>query len=385
MNTSALAEALSEIDNPAVIEEVLTESSVDIQSASLNNNQPTLQDLYNRYLSRRRNRSPATIAQYKRTIPRFIDFAQKHELKYPGSITTEIVDEWVDTLFETHEADATIVTYTKNVRAWLNWISKRNLCTGSVVHILNKDDLGLAPNVRDAALPAAEAIGTLHRLQTQRRGANRHAIMELSWNVGLRLGSIHSLDVPDFHPEGNKLLLRHRPETGTRLKNGSEGDSKPGDGERNVTLHPKTVDALERYIECERPDVTDEYGREPLFATSSGGRASQSTLRRWIYDATSCRWADVNESELSCDGTCSPDSDVCPFSYSPHAIRRGAIVSHLTGGLGYGDASERFDVSIRVLKRHYDPRTKEQRKNDRESNVRNAWSDRSASNNRVRS
>jgi len=60
------------------------------------------------------------------------------------------------------------------------------------------------------------------------------------------------------------------------------------DGERIIILRPQAVEALSLYIYTERPDVADEYGRPPLFATKQG-RASQSTLRRWIYDATSCR------------------------------------------------------------------------------------------------
>jgi hypothetical protein len=134
------------------------------------------------------------------------------------------------------------------------------------------------------------------------------------------------------------------------------------------------IDAVQLYIQTTRHDVTDAYGREPLFTTQYG-RPSKSTLRRWVYEATSCRWLTVENESQSCDGTCHPDTNVCSYSYYPHAIRRGSIVEHLSGGLRPDLASERFDVSTKIIKKHYDPRTKRQRKEDRSESVRNAWSE----------
>ncbi len=120
--------------------------------------------------------------------------------------------------------------------------------------------------------------------------------------------------------------------------------------------------------------MTDGNGREPLFATAQG-RAVRSTLRIWVYQATSCRWVADDAGDLFCDGSCNPDSNVCLHSHYPHAIRRGSIVNHLSGGLRLDLASERFDVSPRVLKKHYDPRTKERQMADRSEAVRKAWAE----------
>ncbi|WP_233357450.1 site-specific integrase [Halococcoides cellulosivorans] len=200
----------------------------------------------------------------------------------------------------------------------------------------------------------------------------KHALLELLWNTGLRLGGVHSLDVRDFDPANSEVCLRHRPESGTRLKNGSEDEHTAGDGERNVELSDRVVTAIDSYLDHERPAVTDDYGRDPLFATTHG-RATRSTLRRRVYEATSCRWAPESSDDRSCDGSCDPDSEVCEYSYYPHAIRRGAIVRHLSGGLQPAIASERFDVSIETIRKHYDPRTKRKRKEDRSAAVRTAW------------
>lgn len=372
----ALAEAIAQIDDPEAAKQFLEATGFEYtqQQDVEATDQPTLTSLYERYLSRRRDRSPSTRAQYRRTIPHFVEFAERHDVTTPTGISTELVDEYVDELMLEYNVEATVLTYTKNVRGWLRWLAKREHSDEVVYRILDKDELGLLPKARDVALPEPQAQRILKKLRQQRRGSSIHAIIELLWNAGPRIGAVHSLDLCDFDPENNTIRFRHRPETGTRLKNGKENDGTPGDGERDVEVADSVVDALLGYIETERPDVTDEYGREPLFATARG-RAVRSTLRRWVYKATSCRWTANSTDESQCNGDCNPDSNVCPRSYYPHAIRRGAIVNHLSGGLRLDLASERFDVSPRILRKHYDPRTKRKRKEDRSEAVRNAWSE----------
>ncbi|WP_420182088.1 tyrosine-type recombinase/integrase [Haloarcula sp. KBTZ06] len=373
--TETLAEALSDIKNPETIHQILTADSTNIEQNSPaldSTDQPNLTDLYDRFLTRRQDRSPSTRSQYKRTILHFIEFAKDKEVARPSEISTELVDSYIDQLQGNYDADATIHTYTKNVRSWLQWLNNRNLCDESVYRILDKEEIGLSPSARDEAIPAVRANQLLQHLRTKKQGTKIHALPELLWNAGPRIGGIHSADLKDFDPESRELRFRHRPEMGTRLKNGDRTDGTSGDGERNVELSNHVVEALQLYIETIRPDVTDKHGREPLFATQYG-RASRSTLRRWVYRATSCRWLSVETEDQACDGSCCPDSDVCPHSYYPHAIRRGAIVHHLSGGLRPDLASERFDVSTKIIRKHYDPRTKRQRKEDRAESVRNAW------------
>ncbi|KAB1192420.1 tyrosine-type recombinase/integrase [Haloferax sp. MBLA0076] len=370
-----LEQILARINDPVAIRKVLeiTQGSDQSKGQRLEKpNQESLVTLYERFLSRRQDRSPSTRAQYKRTILDFIEFSESNEVAEPSELSIHLLDSYVDSLQERYNSDATILTYTKNVRGWLRWLTKRGYCDESLYRILDKDDLGLSPKARDEALSTREAELILEQLRNQRRGTLKHALIELLWNAGLRIGGARSLDIRDFVPEENEIRLRHRPTTGTRLKNGSETKDHVGNGERNVALKECVVNAIEIYIELERPDVTDEFGRSPLFATSQG-RAARSTLRRKVYEATSCRWNTSPDSSVNCDGECSARSEVCPVSFYPHAIRRGAIVHHLSSGLRPDIASERFDVSVQTLRRHYDPRTEQKRKQDRSEYVRNCW------------
>ena len=55
----------------------------------------------------------------------------------------------------------------------------------------------------------------------------------------------------------------------------------------------------------------------------------------------------------------------CPSSRGPHAVRHGAITHHLLDDVPPDVTSERMDVSLGVLRRHYDARTPDERMNQR--------------------
>lgn len=373
--TKSLAEVLSELDDPESIQAILDGPDGNpVKDDAEYSSDKSLSSHYDRFLSRRSNRSPTTIAQYRRTIPILIDFANTNGVTTPYGFNTDLVDDYVDLLQRRYDSDATILTYTKNARLWLKWLQERGYFDESVYLVLNKDTLGLSPKARDEAIPEAEAQYIIQALRAKRRGSPLHAVMEVFWNGGPRIGGIHSTDLDtDFFPKKNTLKFRHRPELGTRLKNGSEQDDFPGNGERDITLQDRVVNAVQWYVEVGRPDVVDDYGRFPLFTTSQG-RASKSTIRRWVYEATSCRWAPEKRRGPTCDGNCDPDTNVCPLSYYPHAIRRGAIVNHLSNGLRPDRASDRFNVGVETIRRHYDPRSNDRRREDRLEAVQQAWS-----------
>lgn len=94
----------------------------------------------------------------------------------------------------------------------------------------------------------------------------QHVLFELLWNTGMRIGAAHSPDEDDFLEEKKALKLRHRPDTGTTLKNGKRG-------QRTVAIADVVCEAISDYlVNPERPDdPVDGEGRKPLLASSHGG------------------------------------------------------------------------------------------------------------------
>ncbi|QGA82758.1 XerD/XerC family integrase [Halomicrobium sp. LC1Hm] len=168
----------------------------------------------------------------------------------------------------------------------------------------------------------------------------------------MRIGGAHSLDLSDYYPQKQQLELVHRPDEDTTLKLGSNG-------ERIVALSEQTCAVLDDWIRVNRPDVEDEYGRNPLFTTVHG-RAAKSTLREHVYKITQpCHRTGEcphGRSLASCEDKGLTASAGCPSSVSPHAIRTDRITSLLDRGAPKEVVSGRTGVSEDVLSDYYDVR-----------------------------
>jgi integrase len=181
------------------------------------------------------------------------------------------------------------------------------------------------------------------------------------WHTGIRIGAAHSLDVEDYDRKEQYLELHHRPETGTRLKN------KTG-GERYVSLSANVCDALDAYLQYNREEGEDDEGRSPLFSSPSG-RPAKSTLRDSIYRITRpCEYTGEcpHDREIdSCEALERNKASTCPSSVSPHAIRRGAITQHLSKDVPEKIVSDRMNVGLDVLEKHYDQRGEREKADQR--------------------
>jgi len=58
-------------------------------------------------------------------------------------------------------------------------------------------------------------------------------------------------------------------------------------------------------------------------------------------------------------------ASTCPSSVSPHAIRRGSITYHLSEDVPEKVVSDRMNVSLDVLEKHYDRRSKQEKSEQR--------------------
>jgi integrase len=59
-----------------------------------------------------------------------------------------------------------------------------------------------------------------------------HALLEVLWHTGLRIGAAIGLDIRDYDADEQYLELVHRPDEGTSLKNGVNSERYVGLSER---------------------------------------------------------------------------------------------------------------------------------------------------------
>jgi site-specific recombinase XerD len=214
-----------------------------------------------------------------------------------------------------------------------------------------------ADDARDEMISPDRAQRVLDHLDTYHYATLAHMLLEVMWHTGLRVGATVGLDTGDYDPDGKHLELVHRPSQDSPLKNGVES-------ERYVALSDRVCDLLSDWLEVNHSGVTDEHGRNPLFVTHSD-RLSRNHARTIAYQFTrpciydsSC----PHEREIEdCEASPTKKAYACPSSLSPHPFRRGAITYHLQEDTPEKVVSDRMDVGLDVLERHYDQRSKREK------------------------
>jgi hypothetical protein len=176
-----------------------------------------------------------------------------------------------------------------------------------------------------------------------------HIAMELLCQSGPRKNGLRGRDVSDFDYEEGVLKYEHEEEK--PLKN-------DGSSEREVTLYGDFPEYIQDYLKNQRPDETDDEGREPLL-TKGDGRIGSSTLQKIAY-----KWTRPCKIGLGCPHDRIPEeceaaqknnsAFKCPSSRAPHHIRTGYITDQKNRGVSSDAIDQRCDVSPRVQDIHYD-------------------------------
>lgn len=212
-----------------------------------------------------------------------------------------------------------------------------------------------ADDARDDILPETRAIDVLEHLEQYQYATVEHALILVLWHTGMRIGAAVGIDIGDYSREDQYLALVHRPETETPLKNKTNG-------ERLVAINDEVCEVLDNWLEVNHPGVSDEYDRNPLFASRfdrlSINRARSLTYeytRPCVYDGDCPHDRDIED----CEAATSRRPFACPSSVSPHPIRRGSITYHLQEDTPKRVVSDRANVSEKILDRHYDGRDPE--------------------------
>jgi len=332
------------------------------------------------WMQQQQDKAESTLQSYRYRIRPFLRWLDKEDIGDLNDVSTRHIKE-----FEAQRRDGrdkqTLNNQWGTLKLWLQYCYELNAVSEDVVKAVDVPELTKGDRVNTEKLIADRAQEIVDKLDRYEYATRQHVLFLLLWRTTMRVGAIHSLDMEDIYVDDDDrdrlreelfeqgfaahvvesilsdvglplLYPRHRPDQGTTLKNGI-------DGERVINIADWVADVLEDFIQVNRFDVTDEYGREALLSSQKGnGRLSKSAMRNWVYVLTQpCEFG----------GTCPHDRDpeecearehgygsLCPSSRAPHRIRTGAITHHRDQGWSTADIADKANTSEELIESVYD-------------------------------
>ncbi|WP_336326522.1 tyrosine-type recombinase/integrase [Halovenus sp. HT40] len=307
------------------------------------------------YLADRENNvTEATIYSHRSRLGHFVRWCDEQGISNLNNLTGRQLHEY--RLWRRDEGDlspAAEKTQMDTLRVFIRWVESIDGASEDLHVKVRSPNLTGGDNVRDVMLEEDRAEELLEYLRRYEYATRPHAVLTLMWHTMMRVGAIRALDIEDYNSEEQSIQVVNRPESGTRIKNGL-------DGERFVALSDEVCMVLDDWIDQRRPEKTTSHGREPLVSTSHG-RVHRSTLRRDCYRYTrpciSTGQCPHGRDIEDCSATERDNASKCPSSVSPHALRRGGITHALSEEWPMKAVSDRANVSEQVLEMHYDQRS----------------------------
>lgn len=305
-----------------------------------------------RWLSKLKvSKAEATVSAYHYRLKHFVEFCEREEIDPLRELTG-----WDIETYETHRRNRDLSPVTLShemgtLQSFLEFCAKIEIVDESLPAKVDPPDVPRDAAVDETKLHPDDARALIdhYRGSATDCASRGHALLELAWFTGARLGALRGLDLDDYDAEEEYVRFTHHPQEDTPLKNGT-------DGERIVGVPSAVCAVLDEYITTNRHQVYDDYGREPLFA-STVGRPVQNAVRSWMYLATvPCLHSPCphgNDAE-TCDFLDYTEASKCPSSRSPHQVRTGSITWQRNRGVPADVVSKRVNSSVRVIEAHYD-------------------------------
>ena len=323
----------------------------------------TPDDAVEQYLQSRHDVLQSTLDRHEYRLRYFTEWARENEIETLTELDGFDLQRYKN--WRIAETDCNLVTIEQHLhtlRVFLRWCESSDVVSKGLAHKVVIPNVSSQDKARDVALTAEEAQTIIDYLVDHEWARTPHILFHTLYHCGMRRSGLHALDVDDWHPEERYLSIRNRPESGTRIKLGDEG-------ERNVSVTDnRLASALNDYIDVHRPAVTDDHGRRPLLA-SQHGRYHYQTLTAIAYQVTRPCWysggCPHDRSLEECDARDYAHHSTCPSSVSTHPLRRSSITHHLSEDVPKEIVSERMSLTVDVLETHYDARDKEQRRENR--------------------
>lgn len=294
-----------------------------------------------------------TLKNYRTSLRQFCNWLDDQDITNLNNLDSELVQRYK----EHRLSNVKIITARQDmmtIKQFIQFCEYVQAVPVGMGEMLRIPSVSEGDQICDDLLTRDEALALLKFLDKFEYATNRHITLLILWKTGMRMSGLRALDLGDFDEGRPALEIRHRPNTGTPLKN-------KGKGERDVLITPAVAEVIRDYVEMNRENTVDEHDREPLL-TSKSGRIVGTTIQRYVYTATRPCYYNSGECPFDrepaeCEAMSWNASCKCPGSVSPHALRRGYVTAARNAGQPKDVTGERVNMSGKVLEKHYDKGT----------------------------
>lgn len=182
-----------------------------------------------------RHREPSvresTIRNARTRLRYFLEWCDERDIENLNTLTGRDLADFV----AWRRGDVAALTLQKQlstIRMALRYWADIEAVTEGLAEELHAPELPDGAESRDVTIEPERAMEILDYLENHHYANRGHVVLLILWRTGMRRSALRSIDVCDLDPDKNAIRLEHRPEAGTKLKNGS-------DGERWVYLGPR--------------------------------------------------------------------------------------------------------------------------------------------------
>lgn len=318
--------------------------------------------------TRKSTQKHSTYRAYKFPTRSFVEYLESHGVNSTTDIEGFHIEKWKLKRQSEEIAPATLKSNIKHIKTFLIWCERSSLAERGIGQDVEVPNISIQDAASQEYITKNVANEIKSYLETYEYATREHATFLLLWETGCRISGAIALDLSDLRPGEQIVEFVDRKQAGTALKNGKTG-------ERNVTITEDLLRVLTDYIKMHRHDVKDDYNRSPLFTTPCGRASRQRHYKNVVAFSRPCVYAegcpegrDVPACEAAQYKKKAPS---CPVNTSPHPIRRGSITNHLNIGWPKDKVSDRCDVGVDILDKHYNEQTKEDERKQRLKYVEN--------------
>lgn len=170
----------------------------------------SLEDAIERWLRKRQtDATEQTLRGYRSRMTQFLKWAIEQELETVAELDAWTLDEYQLHLRDQGFAPTTVKGRLNTVRLWIEYLEALDLVDSGLSDAIDVPNLSWSEEQSETRLAQDDALSALRLLRESQEhyGAGMHAVLEVIWHVGARMGASKALDLEDFNPEEQSLAF----------------------------------------------------------------------------------------------------------------------------------------------------------------------------------